>query len=85
VGGNIDSDGLDRLISAYPTHGFVIDRAEAQELFKEVRKPTEPEERLIQVLGRLATEPSELEVRQYLSDENKEGSDDSNDAPAPTS
>jgi hypothetical protein len=46
-GMNISPDGLDRLISAYPTHGFVIDRAEAAGIFNRVRKPNASEERLI--------------------------------------
>jgi Serine dehydrogenase proteinase len=43
VGENIDMDGLSALIGQYPTHGFVIDRAEAEGLFKRVRKPTDAE------------------------------------------
>jgi hypothetical protein len=74
VGGNISPDGLDRLISAYPTHGFVIDRAEAEELFNEVRKPSAEEAHLISELGKFATEPfSDLDsVRQFLSKEREE-------------
>jgi hypothetical protein len=41
--GNIDEDGLNRLISAYPSHGFIIDRHEASEIFNKVRKPTDGE------------------------------------------
>ncbi|MFN2974922.1 P-loop NTPase family protein [Terriglobus aquaticus] len=32
--------GLARLVAAYPTHGFVIDRKEATEIFKSVEKPS---------------------------------------------
>jgi hypothetical protein len=35
---------LPRLVAAYPSHGFVIDHAEANELFKEVRLATPEEE-----------------------------------------
>lgn len=80
VGQNIDEDGLDRLISEYPTHGFVIDRAEAQTLFRRVRKPTEAEESLIQRLGKLATEPlSDAEViRRFLSGDERHDDKDAN-------
>jgi hypothetical protein len=68
---NIDSMALERLISGYPTHGFVIDRNEAQALFKKVRKPSVAESRLIEELGRLAVDPrAEADlVQQFLSTE----------------
>jgi hypothetical protein len=80
VGQNIDDDNLYRLISEYPTHGFVIDRAEAHTLFKEVRKPTEPEASLIKRLGKLATEPqteSDM-IRRFLSGDVKNDNQDAN-------
>ncbi len=44
---NTKEDGaLARLVVAYPSHGFVIDREEAQTIFKNVRKPTLEEQRL---------------------------------------
>lgn len=80
IGGqNIDEDGVERLISQYPTHGFVIDRAEAEGLFKVVRKPTPNEAHLIKCLGVLATEPQdEIEmVHEFLSGEvNENGGED---------
>ena len=33
---NVKDGGLERLIASYPSHGFVIDRKEAKEIFKEV-------------------------------------------------
>ncbi|MFN3709487.1 MAG: SDH family Clp fold serine proteinase [Alishewanella aestuarii] len=36
---NLKSDALDSLVSAYPNHGFVIDRKEASTLFNRVRAP----------------------------------------------
>jgi hypothetical protein len=42
--GNLLPNGLDYLISAYPSHEFVIDRKEAEKLFKTVRAPTEEEQ-----------------------------------------
>jgi hypothetical protein len=38
---NLLEGGLNRLVAAYPTHGFVIDRTEAKEIFKSVQKPSE--------------------------------------------
>jgi hypothetical protein len=40
---SLKSGALRRLIHEYPTHGFVIDRAEARELFQRVDLPSEPE------------------------------------------
>lgn len=40
---NMREDALERLISDYPAHGFVIDRKEAGELFNRVSPLTEPE------------------------------------------
>lgn len=40
---NLKPDALDRLVSKYPSHGFVIDRSEAKELFKSVRAPKDDE------------------------------------------
>jgi hypothetical protein len=37
---NLQEGGLKRLVVAYPTHGFVIDRTESQEIFKSVLEPT---------------------------------------------
>jgi hypothetical protein len=71
---------LDRLIGAYPTHGFVIDRAEATELFKNVREPTTLEAHLIDKLGRLSLDPlpeSEA-IREFLS-QKEEDHDDKDD------
>jgi hypothetical protein len=48
--GNIELDGLDDLISSYPSHGFVIDREEAAQLFKHVRGPQMPEGKLASAL-----------------------------------
>jgi len=40
---NISPDDIDRLTMSYPSHGFVIDRKEASELFANVRAPSEQE------------------------------------------
>lgn len=46
---------LGKLVHNYPTHGFVIDRAEAKKLFHRVAAPTEAESALAQVALTIAT------------------------------
>jgi hypothetical protein len=43
---NLKPNALDRLVSGYPSHSFVIDIEEAKTLFQEVRVPDETEEQL---------------------------------------
>jgi hypothetical protein len=38
---NLKDGGLNRLVLAYPTHGFVIDRTEAEDIFRQVTRPSE--------------------------------------------
>lgn len=40
AGKNVRPRGLEQLVGAYPSHGFVIDRKEARNLFKQVLSPT---------------------------------------------
>lgn len=49
--GNIHPGALEKLISGYPSHGFVIDREEAKELFSSVREPTTTEEIIMMLLA----------------------------------
>lgn len=46
--GNLKTNALDYLISGYPSHEFVIDRKEAEGLFKTVRKPNADEQQLLE-------------------------------------
>lgn len=39
TGGNLTNYGLERLVTAYPSHSFVIDRKEARSLFLSVESP----------------------------------------------
>lgn len=55
--GNVKPRAIGALAFHYPTHRFVIDRAEAQELFVNVRCPSHDEQRLFDLLGDLALEP----------------------------
>lgn len=56
---SLKSDALVRLVSEYPSHGFVIDRAEARgELFNNARAPSQHELALIKTHWQvLATSP----------------------------
>jgi hypothetical protein len=44
---NLHDDALVRLVEKYPSHGFVIDRSEAEELFLHVRDASKEEKDLI--------------------------------------
>ncbi|MDD2390030.1 MAG: hypothetical protein PHP23_09905 [Desulfobacterales bacterium] len=50
VRANLKDGTLQKLVSGYPDHGFVIDRKEAAELFKNVRPPSESERELADLL-----------------------------------
>ena len=43
---NVGEETIRQLISSFPSHGFVIDRKEATDLFKEVREPSDAQQRL---------------------------------------
>lgn len=76
---NWKEESLDRLISGYPEHGFVIDRREAENLFENVREPSPDEIALAKCLGNIARRPASRsdagneETRTgFLSEEPKE-------------
>ena len=72
---NISSDALDLILSAYPTHGFVIDRQEAEKLFDNVRGPTSAETELAEELGDAARWPVLAQPTvKFLSSEHHPGS-----------
>ncbi len=58
IGQNIDVEKLRLIMSAYPSHGFVIDRLAAKGLFNLVREPTRAEQRLASKLGNTARWPT---------------------------
>jgi len=66
---NLTAEGLERLISEYPSHSFVIDRAEAATIFRNVRECTPDERSLMEAMEETAQLPSERPLIQYLSDE----------------
>lgn len=82
---NLKSNALGNLGVGYPSHGFVIDRREAAELFIRVRKPTELENKLSSNVGDHLHIPSESPVVHFLNpmekqDEQEKSSEIGNEA-----
>lgn len=48
---NLRAGALHKLVSGYPSHSFVIDRKEAEDLFINVREPDAAEAMLLDILG----------------------------------
>ena len=65
--GNLHEDALDRLRNDYPSHSFVIDRMQAETLFRNVRKPDEGECRLAELLGPVAVRPYPIATKPMLA------------------
>ena len=80
---NLQEDSLERLVEGYPSHGFVIDRNEATELFIHVRDASDDEKALIR-LGPLRWPvriPNDDDTMlSFLSEPQKETGNDSNNA-----
>lgn len=70
-------ESISKLVSGYPSHGFVIDRKEAQELFKVVREPTEAELILEAVIYEVARSPAPQQIVLNLEEFLKEDSEQS--------
>lgn len=77
---NLKDGALERLIAAYPSHEFVIDREEAEDLFTAVRAPSTAEEDLARELRHMAKQANLKEQPIYLyvsglpvEEEKKEG------------
>lgn len=51
---NLKPGGLKRLLADYPSHDFVIDRSEIEELFEKVEEPTPELSRLYEPYERIA-------------------------------
>jgi hypothetical protein len=75
-GKNLDRRALDKLVTEYPAHGFVIGRDEASRVFKSVREPTEDEVLLAETVGIMAQVPHEMISRtprvEFLSTEREQ-------------
>ena len=78
---NTTSSNIERLITAYPTHGFVIDRKEASKLFKHVSPPTYEESclevfirNLIPNLKEVASkkDPIVIDLSEFISSSDRE-------------
>lgn len=71
VSGNLKGDdSLSTLVASYPSHSFVIDRKEAETLFKQVRAMTDKELQLCAAIGTLSrrqVNDDEFEPILYLS------------------
>lgn len=57
---------LNELYTQYPSHGFVIDRQEAERLFNHVREPSVEEARLAVVLGPWGRRPLESDPKKTV-------------------
>jgi len=66
---NCSEENLQALIESYPSHGFVIDRMEAEQIFNHVRAPSDDEERLARVLAPRSRVPltQDKSVIEFLS------------------
>ncbi len=65
-------ESLEKLVSGYPDHGFVIDRKEAQDLFRRVEPPTEDLRELVTTLGSFAIRPADRLLLFFLNTEERE-------------
>lgn len=68
-GENVKQGTVDRLVSGYSSHSFVIDLDEAKELFNVVRKPTETEEELAQCIAWVTRDPAAQAFVQLLNED----------------
>jgi len=56
---NVKTGTIDKLVSGYPSHNFVIDLEEAKNLFNNVRTPNSNEEELAKCFSRITRNPAE--------------------------
>jgi Serine dehydrogenase proteinase len=72
VGNLLSESSLTKLVSFYPSHGYVIDQKEAETIFANVRQAVGAELKLIDLLGAAACWPNDDEKEcqiQFLNDE----------------
>ncbi|ARV19169.1 hypothetical protein AEP_02242 [Curvibacter sp. AEP1-3] len=81
-GKNLKQNALQRLGVAYPSHGFVIDRREAERLFTHVRTPSDLEIELAAGVGVYASIPCDTPLVQFLNPVVKEVKNDPSNAAA---
>lgn len=63
---NVRPGGLEKLITEYPSHSFVIDRKECREIFVNVREPTDEECALCGTLYNANTNLFSLQVQRLV-------------------
>jgi len=81
VSKNLKPRALSALVNDYSSHGFVIDKKEAEELFEKVRSEDKEESALIELLGAAVKAANQNEPILFaVSDEKAEVKDDSNHA-----
>ena len=83
VSGNLNEGMLDRLVEQYPSHGFVIDRREAKEIFVAVRGVKPEEAVLIEMppLHACIRRPGmDGAILMFLSEARKEAAHDASNA-----
>lgn len=79
---NLKRGSLEKLLAGYPSHDFVIDRREARELFKEVKKPSDSLEKLGKYLRPMAEDKADSgrPIKGYIEPEPEHENDDNGDA-----
>lgn len=87
---NASFQAIDSLVRGYPSHGFVIDRTEAKELFRNVRPIEGKMKELIDVLGSNVVSPrspsrSQPTILMYLNQEANEAANVSAEPQQPAS
>lgn len=82
VSKNLKEDAVENLTRGYPSHSFVIDMEESQELFNNVRGLTDAESSLIEALGGIARVQfyGHGPIIFFLSEGNEEDGDDAPNA-----
>lgn len=72
---NLTAGALGRLIMQYPSHGFVIDRREARELFKRVSHPSEAEQTFVDSAWARLHRPAEIDPVVFFQSQHQKGAD----------
>jgi hypothetical protein len=84
ISNNLSEGSLDLLVDDYPSHGFVIDRKEAADLFVNVRNVTADEAILVELLRAVMRNPKSNDpILFFMSETKKEDRNDSDNAESP--
>lgn len=63
---NTSREKIERLLTSYPAHGFVIDRKEVKELFNKVRCPNEDEAKIFELIRKFNLDVPSGTVRCFV-------------------